>query len=43
MLTELKKRGNSRTPVAVPSPTTTPSLFDDSIPPQIDRLMSGLN
>ena len=43
MLTELKKRGNNRTPVAVPSPTTTPSLFNDEIPPQIERLMNGTN
>ena len=41
MLEELKKRGSARQPVAVPSPATTPSLFDnDGIPPQIDRLIT---
>ena len=41
MLSELKKRGNERTPVSVPSPETTPSLFDDQIPESIVRLMNG--
>ena len=41
MLEELRKRGSARQPVAVPSPATTPSLFDnDGIPPQIDRLIT---
>ena len=41
MLAELKKRGNERTPVSVPSPDITPSLFDDHIPESIVRLMNG--
>jgi hypothetical protein len=41
MLIELKKRESARTPVSVPSPTTTPSLFDDQIPESIVRLMNG--